>query len=203
MVSLNHPLPTGIAVNEMNVGVSLSEPDTLCFSVSGELDNGSSIMQPSRKDGKALRAGQFSPPAWVRTWRRLPPGRGWRGSSHSGAASSHPPVVLRTSENGENDPLMTFATFSSCLFLFNSEYVIRGRHQKKENRNQTRTEPTFFFFLSLSTPKMRKRFQKDPENGKKVWSSAGPDLSKIGREGATAAEAWFLSSPLQNVGKWG
>lgn len=53
--------------------------------------------------------------------------------------------------------------------------------KKKEKKNSGR-----FFF---SAPKMRKRFQKDPENGKTVWSSAGPDLSKIGREGATAAEA--------------
>lgn len=174
MVSLNHPLPTGIAVNEMNVGVSLSEPDTLCFSVSGELDNGSSIMQPSGKDGKALRAGQFSPPAWVRTWRRLPPGRGWRGSSHSGAASSHPPVVLRTSENGENDPLMTFATFSSCLFLFNSEYVIRGRHQKKENRNQTRTEPTFFFFFVSLYPENEEAFSERPRKWQEGLVVCGP-----------------------------
>ena len=36
----------------MNVGVSLSEPDTLCSTVSGELDNCSFIMQLRRKDGK-------------------------------------------------------------------------------------------------------------------------------------------------------
>lgn len=61
--------------------------------------------------------------------------------------------------------------------------------KKKKTKTRRELSRRFFFFLSLSTPKMRKRFQKDPENGKKVWSSAGPDLSKIGREGATAAEA--------------
>lgn len=55
-------LTPGIAVNEMNVGVSLSEPDTLCFTVSGELDNGSFIMQPVKRDGKALHAFSISAP---------------------------------------------------------------------------------------------------------------------------------------------
>lgn len=49
-----HLNPSGLAVDDMNVGVSLSEPDTLCFTVSGELDNCSFIMQPQKKDGKAL-----------------------------------------------------------------------------------------------------------------------------------------------------
>lgn len=41
----------------------------------------------------------------------------------------------------------------------------------------------------FSALKMRKQFHKDPENGKKVSSSVGPDLSKMRRKEANATAA--------------
>lgn len=72
-------------------------------------------------------------------------------------------------------------------FVFISGFVLCGSvNATKPNRADV------FVFFFLSALKMRKRFHKDPENGKKVSSSVGPDLSKMRRKGVNAAAAWTL-----------
>lgn len=155
----------------MNVGVSLSEPDTLCFTVSGELDNCSFIMQLVKKDGKALHVDYISPP--VRVWmRENPPGRGWQGLTSWSCLTSSAGVAYN---------MICWWHFLEVVVPF---VFISGYADLWTQRNAN--ERTFFSAL-----KMRKRFHKDPENGKKVSSSVGPDLSKMRRKGANATAAWF------------
>ena len=71
-------------------------------------------------------------------------------------------------------------------FVFISGYVIAA---DPWTRRSERASGRFF-----PAVKMRKRFHKDPENGKKVSSSVGPDLSKMRRKGVNATAAWFFSS---------
>lgn len=164
----------------MNVGVPLSEPDTLCFTVSGELDNCSFIMQLQKKDGKALHVDYISPPVWV--WmREKPPGNDWQGLTSWSCL---------TSAAGVAHNMICWWHFLEVVvpFVFISGYVICG--------SASATKPKWADVFSAL--KMRKRFHKDPENGKKVSSSVGPDLSKMRRKGANATAAWLLFFLSQN-----
>lgn len=117
-------------------------------------------------------------------WEKTSPTTTAEKDSHPGAASPHPPVLHSLWYVDD-----IFWKWSCLLFSF--------RDMRIREINDTQASGRYFILLL----KWGSVFTKDPENGKKVSSSVGLDLSKMKRKGAWLFPPLYRMTPKE-VKRW-